>query len=643
MTQALALPTATRVELATSTITLRPYQGRAIAHCGSLWQQGLRRVLLQLPTGGGKTVIGARFISGAIAKGKRAVFMSHRREIVGQTYWKLHDDGVPRSELGVMMGDGTIMDRDGNLVRAVNPSASCIVASIDTWRARPQKPPAHVVFVDEAHHCTATTWRAVIDHYTERNAFIVGLTATPERADGVGLGDLFEHLYQIETPSNLIAGGWLARPRIKVGRRKIAGLAALRERGGDYELDGLQRVMRARELVADIVGEWLDKAGNRPTVVFAVGVEHSMDIVRRFRDAGITAEHVDGETEKSERDAILRRLRTGVTRVVSNVGVLTEGWDEPCVKCVVLARPTKSLALYLQMCGRGLRPWENVEPLILDHSDTARRFGPPDLDREWSLEGKPRKEKNQKKDEDTDYPVCEKCQEMLAPGQRICPSCGFEKPKTEIVEVAGVLEDLQWKRPAPPKPTTPQDPTQVAFDQAKAAVNRAIAILVTSVTSGYVTDAGPIDRDRATSELNRLIYRRIGHSRTTATLAELQSQLEWLRSSTGIDGSYSALEELVWVLRATKKGEVPAVPRSSPEEVERVQQLALFAGAPLVTPKRSPQRRIPPRKPTEEPTPPPSPAAPKIAPRAQREMDRALDRALAANKAKRPHGDDFGW
>jgi ribosomal protein L32 len=282
-----------------------------------------------------------------------------------------------------------------------------------------------------------------------------------------------------------------------------------------------------------------------------------------------------------------------------------------------------------------------VEPLILDHSDTARRFGPPDIDREWSLDGKPRKEKTDKKDEDNDYPVCEKCGEMLAHGQRICPGCGFEKPKAEVVEVEGVMEDLQWKRPAPKAPP-PQSAEQVALDRAKSEVNRAIGILVTRVAKDYeTTDGGPIGRDTATAELNRLIYRRIGHSRTTASHGELVAQMEWISSSDGVNGSYSALEELVWVLRARKKGAPPVGPTMSEEEKDRVKQLALFAGAPLLAPARAARRRIPPKAPPAPP-PAPEPPAPKIAPRAQREMDRALDRAVAANRAKQPR-DPFGW
>ena len=640
MTSALALPG--QPPDAVGRISLREYQTRAISHCENLWRQGLRRVLLQLPTGGGKTVIGARFISGAVAKRRRALFFSHRREIVGQTYWKLVDDGVPQSELGVLMGDGTISDREGNVVRAVNPSAGCIVVSIDSWRARPSKPPADVVFVDEAHHCTAKTWRDVIEYYMARNAFIVGLTATPQRADGIGLSDLFEHLYQIETPTHLVEGGWLARPRIKVGRRKIAGLAALRERGGDYELDGLQRVMRTRELVGDIVTAWQEQAAGRSTVAFATGVEHSLDIVRRFREAGVTAEHLDGTTETAERDAILRRLRDGTTLVVSNVGVLTEGWDEPRVKVCILARPTKSLTLYLQMCGRVLRPWQSVEPLILDHSDTARRFGPPDIDREWSLEGKPRKEKSDKKDEDTDYPVCEKCGEMLAHGQRICPSCGFEKPKPEVVEVDGVMEDLQWKRPASTRTVPPpQTVEQLALERAKSEINRAVGGLVTRVTKDYETEAGAISREDAMTALNRLIYRRLGHSRTTATRHEIEAQMAWLADDNGVNGSYSAREELVWVLRARKKGAPPIGPKPSEEETERVKQLTLFAGAPLLTPARTPRRRIPPKAPPPPPEPPPTAATAAAARMMERSL-RAMDRAIAANKAKNPP-DPIDW
>lgn len=654
-------------------LKLRDYQLRGVAKAGELWLAGLRRFALQLPTGAGKTVVGARFISGAIAKGHRAVFLSHRREIVGQTYWKLVDDGVPQSELGVLMGDGNITDRTtGRPMRAVNPSAACIIASIDTWRARPQKPPAQVVFIDECHHCAAKTWRAVMDYYVERGAVVIGLTATPCRADGAGLDDLFEHLHCIETMSNLIAAGYLAQAKVFVGKTPD-GLRDVKVRAGDYEVDELSRVMRKRELIGDIVAQWQKRAEDRTTVVFATDVLHSLDIVRRFREAGVAAEHLDGQTPKEERDAILSRLSHGTTRVVSNVGVLTEGWDEPKVKCVVLARPTKSLALYLQCVGRGLRPWNDVVPIVLDHSDTARRFGPPHIDRTWTLEGRRRKpdEADPDEAEGAKYPICEKCSYQMPPGMRVCPECGFEKPVLRVVEVDGDLEELKWGGAPPTAPTVARP--ALSFDERHAAdlrrlINREIGLIATTVCREYLTDVGgPPDREAVVSTLNRLIYRRLGKSRNAANALELQPQLDWLRATTSASGAYTPSEEAAWTLRlkrrepspakpATTSADAPPTPRTASDSAPRAAasasrsdatkpaavQYSLFGGNPQVVLPKEPKPTPAPQ--SAKPAPAPAPAPPRVSPRVESAIARAIDKAREKWRREHPEEqDDFDF
>lgn len=246
--------------------------------------------------------------------------------------------------------------------------------------------------------------------------------------------------------------GYLAIPRVYT--EPSPDLKGVRTTAGDYNLGQLETAVSRPKLVASIVETWLKHAGGRRTVVFACTVKHSLSIVERFVAAGVRAEHLDGETPTDTRDAILARLDRGETQVVSNVGVLTEGWDCPSVKCVVMARPTKSLGLALQMMGRGLRPWEGVEPILLDHGGNIERHGFPQDEREWSLEDG----KKQKGEGEAPSKECPQCHQRIPTPCLVCPLCGFEyplpeeaagelveaRPEAEIVAAWSVKERREW-------------------------------------------------------------------------------------------------------------------------------------------------------------------------------------------------------
>ncbi|MBT3922865.1 MAG: hypothetical protein HOF21_09855 [Nitrospina sp.] len=215
-------------------------------------------------------------------------------------------------------------------------------------------------------------------------------------------------------------------------------LAGLKIRMGDYQEKQLSERIDTAKLVGDIPENWSRIAPDRSTVVFATGVQHSIHIRDRFRDAGILAEHIDGTTPKDERDKILSDLATGKTQVVSNCMVLTEGWDCPIVSCCVLARPTKSLGLYLQMAGRILRPDTNkVNAIIIDHAGAIFEHGFVENHREWSLDpeekiqDRVKKSKNKPKNPIT----CEGCK-FVYREQPDCPKCGMVPVKKgKVLEV----------------------------------------------------------------------------------------------------------------------------------------------------------------------------------------------------------------
>lgn len=422
-------------------VTLRAYQQDGVQRMRERIAAGAKRVLACGPTGMGKTVLAAAVIVGAVRKGKRVLFLAHRRELINQCYAKLRDSGLDDVHLGVVLA--------GDARR--RPNAPVQIASVQTLVGR-AKPPADLVFVDECHHANATTYGKILDGYPD--ATVVGLTATPCRADGRGLGDIFAEIVPIVTFRQLVAEGFLVAPRVFTSRAPL-DLSAVKTTGGDYNLGQLGAAMNKRELVGDIVEHWLRIAEGRSTIVFASSVEHSQAIVEQFRASGVTAEHLDGETLAEEREAILARLASGETRVVCNMGVLTEGFDCPRVKCVVLARPTKSLSLFLQCAGRGLRPWEGVSAILLDHAGCVQVHGFPQDDREWSLEGKKKRAKAPA------VRTCPSCYAALPAATPVCPECGhvferaerggLEQREGELIEVvppaqSPVAERREWYR-----------------------------------------------------------------------------------------------------------------------------------------------------------------------------------------------------
>lgn len=434
-------------------IPLRPYQLEVIERVRDVLRTGKRRVVVVLPTGAGKTVVTAHIVGNSVERGKRSVFLAPRRELVRQTFAKLVRNGLAPSQVGIVMAgtSSRLLDaaapspaslddqRLWDLYARRRPQAAVQVASIDTLRSR-ALPPADLVIVDECHRSISPGCREILSHYG--TSIILGLTATPYRADGRGLDELYEDLVVGASPSQLVAEGFLVAPKaFGVPKESMPDLSGVKIKGGDYDAVQLGEACDRAELVGDIVEHWQRLAQGVRTVVFAASVSHSKRIAARFREAGIAAEHLDGTTPTADRDAILRRLERGETRVVVNVGVLCEGWDMPSVKCLVLARPTKSLGLYLQMAGRILRPFEGLGAIILDHAGCVTEHGFPTQDREFSLEGR-KKSKNAASEPPAK--TCPQCFAILPSALRVC-DCGYEFPAPErsaLEEKDGTLVEL---------------------------------------------------------------------------------------------------------------------------------------------------------------------------------------------------------
>jgi DNA repair protein RadD len=286
-------------------------------------------------------------------------------------------------------------------------------------------PAAGLIIIDEAHHVAAQTWRMILEEYP--NARLIGLTATPCRSDGRGLGNFFDELIEGPQIPELIAAKYLV-PTIYYAPAE-PDLCGVETRQGDYVVNQLADRMNRDDLVGDIVSNWHKLAQRRKTLVFCVDVAHSVHVKDEFLKSGVRAEHLDGGTPKPERDAILSRLGSGETELVTNCMVLTEGFDLPAIGCIVLARPTKQIGLFRQMAGRGLRPAPGKRNLILiDHAGAVYRHGLLEDKIAWSLDVTKRAENpthiSRDRAQTSRLIECSQCG-ALRKGGEACPACGF--------------------------------------------------------------------------------------------------------------------------------------------------------------------------------------------------------------------------
>lgn len=313
-------------------VNLREYQINDMENVRKAFREGYRSVLLVAPTGSGKTTTASAIIRGAMQKGKRITFLAHRRELVNQCSKRLDQLDVPH---GVVMR-GHWRNR---------PHEKVQVCSIQTLLRR-EAHDTDLYFIDEAHRALGNSYLEILKR--SKDAKLIGLTATPIRTDGRGLGHLFDHIVPSLTPADLTEMGFLVPARVYAPSKP--DLTGVHRQAGDYNQKELAERADTVKLIGDIVEHWHRLANGLSTVCFATSIKHSEHIVARFKAAGVPAEHIDGNTPVRDREAVLARVERGETLVVSNVGVWTEGVDVPCMTCAILARPTQSLALYLQMC-----------------------------------------------------------------------------------------------------------------------------------------------------------------------------------------------------------------------------------------------------------------------------------------------------
>lgn len=405
-------------------MVIRPYQRAAVDKLKELLREG-RRPILVSPTGSGKSFCMATLVK---EMNVRTLFLVHRRELVAQLVRECRAFGL---EVGIIQA-GFIEARR----RQVQ------VASVQTLVKR-DKPDADLILCDECHHCASATYLKILDLYPM--AMVMGATATPARLDQKPLGDLFNELVIAATPRQLIDEGTLVEPTVFVPNNP--NMKGVKITAGEYNLKALAAKVDQPKLVANIVDTWLKLANGKKTLAFAVNVAHSQHLIDRFRMAGIPAEHVDARTPATQRAAAFARLKSGAIQVLSNVGLVNEGFDLPALECAIIARPTASLTWHLQSIGRIARVAEGKDgALILDHSANHLRHGSMADDREWSLDAPV---KNLSADAGPRLKRCKHCYLLVPSHVTECPNCHWKFESTPDIPKEADGELVPFSQPKP--------------------------------------------------------------------------------------------------------------------------------------------------------------------------------------------------
>jgi len=336
-------------------LPLRDYQRDAITAIERAWAAGVRRPAVVLPTGAGKTVVFSHLIAGRRAReGGRALVLAHRDELIEQAVDKLRAV-APHLHIGVVKGTRNEVEAD------------VVVATVQTLASATRRAAVRdvdMIVIDEAHHATAATYRAILDHY---GAPAVGVTATMARTDGAALGEIWDKIVYRRDILDMIEAKHLLPARGKRIKVPDLDLDALKRNHGDYQDGELGDALSASLAPGLVAKAYVEHASDHSGVLFAPTVASAYVFADALNEAGIITETVHGALPVAERRAILKRLRTGDTQVVSNCMVLTEGFDEPRISCGVICRPTTSAGLYTQMVGRVLRPYPGqTMALVLD-------------------------------------------------------------------------------------------------------------------------------------------------------------------------------------------------------------------------------------------------------------------------------------
>jgi len=403
-------------------IALFDYQADLVNRTRTAFRSS-RRVLMVAPTGGGKTVILSHITKGAVALGRRAVIIAHRAELLDQISATL-----------------TAFDVSHSGQRSTG-SDQVQVWSVQTLVSRlKQISRPDLLIVDEAHHASRDSqYSKITAAWPTTN--VLGVTATPQRLDGKGLGDQFDDMVLGPTTGHLIHIGALSKYRVFAP--SAPDLSGITSRGGDYKLEQVESAMDKPVITGCAVKHYLELAAGKRAVAFCTTVEHSRSVAEQFKAAGIPAATLNGNMRDEDRKAVVAAFRSGEILVLTSCNIVSEGFDLPAIEAAILLRPTMSLSLYLQQVGRALRIFPGKDrAIILDHAGNTSRHGFPDDPREWSLSGKKPKKKNE-----VGVTICKHCFAAFPAGLPACPECACvvasdKTGRQGIEQVGGTLGEI---------------------------------------------------------------------------------------------------------------------------------------------------------------------------------------------------------
>lgn len=383
---------------------LRPYQADLLDQVSAAWREGYKAPCIVLPCGGGKSCIIAEAARRTTFKGKNVLFIVHRKELLDQIVSTFVRWRVDMRYCGVMM--------------------------VQTASRRLGKFPKPVLIItDENHHSLANSYKKIYDYFPD--SLRLGVTATPVRINGDGLGDVNDKLIIGVTAKWLIEHNHLAP--YDYYAPSVADLTGLHVKMGEYVSSDIEKAMIKSTVFGDVIRYYKKLADGKKAICYCASIKHSKRTAEEFTAAGIPAKHIDGDTPKIERAAIVAAFRRGDIKILCNVDLISEGFDVPDCECAILLRPTKSLTLFIQQSMRCMRYREGKRAVIIDHAGNYARFGMPDDDREWSLEKKTKRTK-------TELPkgeqlrMCPECFKVFTPpksNEIICPYCGYAFAKQE--------------------------------------------------------------------------------------------------------------------------------------------------------------------------------------------------------------------
>lgn len=397
---------------------LRPYQDKLVNELSMAWKTGFKAPCIVLPCGGGKSVIVAEIAKRTTQNRKNVLFLVHRKELCEQILKTFRAWGVDMQ--------------------------FCLVMMVQTACRRIRKMPyPSLIITDENHHSKANSYVKIYNAFPE--AYRVGVTATPVRLDGSGLADVNDKLITGVSAKWLIENHCLAP--YDYYAPSLVDLTGVKISNGDYDISDVENLMIKKAVFGDVIRHYRQLADGKQAVCYCTSVKHSQTMARQFSESGINAVHIDGTTPKNERDCIISDFREGKIDILCNVDLISEGFDVPDCECVILLRPTQSLTLYIQQSMRCMRYRSGKRAVIIDHVGNYARFGMPDDDREWTLEGrKRRKSADIEKDKSVEIKTCPNCYSVFSPEKIIddkCPVCGYEFPKKEIKEIETENSELQ--------------------------------------------------------------------------------------------------------------------------------------------------------------------------------------------------------